>query len=334
MSYHGIKWQYINVLEDVFMNKIGLAVYGLNIYNARRRKKMLDTVDSGIEFLDILEGFLNEGKKEFDTDNHAETVFRVENTERNEIFNEEGQKLYSYISGVVKTGEFGTESELVNRKTKKVTHNKTIDEAEVMPFAFFVAMPCGNIKRGIIILQTEGRYGMKMSFEKRLKKYMRNLYPDLDFAIGTISPKEYIERYLRDGFLKEIRMIKYGIPNDVSERNGLSKKPDANIYEERIIHNPLGFLDAGAEKIRETLNNQRLFTSIVEVPGFDYDKLKFKFSQGKTNKTIDMTNLDSITIIEDITDKVGVKNGHPLYSAVKEEMKRTAEEYLNGMGSL
>lgn len=316
------------------MNKIGLAVYGLNIYKVRKRNKTLGTVDCGIDFLDILESFLEDGKREFDTDNHAETVFRVENTERNEVLDENGKILYSYISGIVKTGEFGTESELVNRKTKRVTHNKTVDEAEVMPFAFLVAMPCKNSTRGIIILQTEGRYGMKGSFEKRIKKYMRNLYPDLSFTMGTIAPKEYVESILRDGFLKEIRMIKYGIPNDVSEKNGLSKDPEANIYEERIIHNPLGFLDAGADKIRETLENQRIYTSIVEIPDFDYDILKFNFSKGKTNKTIDMTNLSSITIIEDITDKAGVKKGHPLYSVVKGEMKNIAEGYLRGMGIL
>lgn len=314
------------------MNKIGLAVYGLEIYQTRRKKKGLNTVNSRVDFLDIMDLFLHNSQQQFDTDNYTETVFKVERIERDEIYNENGQKMYSFISGVVKTGEYGTESELVNRKTKKVTHNKTIDEAEVMPFAFYVAIPQGNTKKGIIIFQTEGRYGMKGSFEKRLKKYMQNLYPDLSFTMGTIAPVEYIERYLRDGFLKEIKMIKYGIPNDVSERNGISKKPEDNAYEERIIHNPLGFLDKGADKIRETLRSQRIYTSIVEIPDFDYDVLKFNFTKGKTNKTINMTNIDSIVIVEDITETAGVNKGHPSYLILKDEMKRTAIDYLHGMG--
>ena len=41
------------------MNKIGLAVYGLEIYQTRRKKKGLNTVNSRVDFLDI---FVSIGK--------------------------------------------------------------------------------------------------------------------------------------------------------------------------------------------------------------------------------------------------------------------------------
>lgn len=50
------------------MNKIGLAVYGLEIYQTQRKKKRLNTFNSRVDFLDIMDLFLHSGQQQFDTD--------------------------------------------------------------------------------------------------------------------------------------------------------------------------------------------------------------------------------------------------------------------------
>ena len=98
------------------------------------------------------------------------------------------------------------------------------------------------------------------------------------------------------------------------------------------INNPLGFLEKGADKIREVLRGQRSLCEVVSVSDFDYDCLKFKFRLGKTEKTIDIGNLDALVVTEDITDQVGVKTGHPDVDILKSEMRETAKEYMRSMG--
>ena len=53
---------------------------------------------------------------------------------------------------------------------------------------------------------------MKSAFEHRMKKFVRHTYEGWNFSLETLMPKEYVEHYLVDGVLKELRMIKYGIP--------------------------------------------------------------------------------------------------------------------------
>lgn len=144
-------------------------------------------------------------------------------------------------------------------------------------------------------------------------------------------PREYVERYLVKGFLKELRMIKYSISRDVSERNGI-KDNDEKCYEERIIHSPLGFLDKGAEKIREVMRGQRALCDVVEIPGFNYDCIKLNFRLGKSAKTINLGNLDCLVVTEDITEQAGVKKGHPDIETLKNEMEETAKGYMMSMG--
>lgn len=311
------------------MKKIGLTVYGLDMYKTEVYN--IDNAEGNLNFINIIQVFAQNNTLEFDVDTNTENVFKFYSTECEDVYDENKHLMFQAITGVVKTGEYGTESEIVHTRTGQTTHNKTAEEAEVMPFAFYIALSPLNSNKGILIFQTEGRYGMKTAFEKRLRKNIRKNFDGWGFSLGNIMPREYVERYLVKGFLKELRIIKYDISQDVSERNGIRGNDD-DVYEERIIHNPLGFLDAGAEKIREAMRGQRALCNIVEISDFDYDCLKFNFKMGKSNKTIDLANLESLVVTEDITEQAGVKKGHPDFEILKNEMRETAKGYMSSMG--
>ena len=311
------------------MKKIGLTVYCLNFY--KDRSYNVDNSEGNLNIIDIMYSFAQSNLQEFDIDTNTENIFKMELIEHREVKDEDGHIMFNAITGVVKTGEYGVEAEIVNMKTGETTHTKTAEEAEVLPFAFYIAVAPLNTSRGIIIFQTEGRYGMKTAFETRMKKFIREKFNGWGFSLGNIMPREYVERYLVKGFLKELRMIKYSISRDVSERNGI-KDNDEKCYEERIIHSPLGFLDKGAEKIREVMRGQRALCDVVEIPGFNYDCIKLNFRLGKSAKTINLGNLDCLVVTEDITEQAGVKKGHPDIETLKNEMEETAKGYMMSMG--
>lgn len=308
------------------MKKIGLTVYKVNVH--RNRSYSVDNAKGNLNFIDIVNSFASATSKEFDVDSNNENIFKfLGKVEHETVKDQNGKEMFQAITGIVKTGDFGTEAEIVNSKTGEKTHNKTVDEAEVLPFAFYLALSPIKKTEGIIIFQTEGRYGMKTAFYKRLRKFISENYDGWGVTLMNMTPREYVERYLVKGFLKEIRVIKHGISHDVCERNGIRGNSEETC-EERILHNPLGFLDRGAEKIREVMRGQRNLCNVVEIPEFDYDCLKFNFKMGKTNKTINLTNLDSLVVTEDITEQVGVEKGHPEFNNLKIQMRETMKGYM------
>lgn len=62
-------------------------------------------------------------------------------------------------------------------------------------------------------------------------------------------PRQYIQKYFREGILQKISMIRYEIPRDETERLGVNYGVNET-YEERIIHKPTGFLERKASYCR------------------------------------------------------------------------------------
>ena len=152
-------------------------------------------------------------------------------------------------------------------------------------------------------------------------------------TMRAIAPKEYIDRYFKKGTLRKIRMIRYEIPEDESNKMGINYGVKQT-KEERIIHRPSGFMERKKREFQEWFSGQRSYTEIMEIEGFEYDDLKLEFSLENTNKTFNLADMNSLVVNEDITKKVRQKGGHPVYDSLKPIMRETAIEYLKGMGLL
>ena len=313
--------------------KISLTIYGLSVIDGRENERIfLDKLIDNKSLTECLEKYIKDNILMYLDDTSKDILFQFEKVEVETAKNENGQDEYIVLFGRVKTGEYGIESELVNVKTNEVTP-KSAEQADMMPFGFCVAVPAGQVNSAVIILQTMGAYGMKVSLQKHLQKCLSDLSPDFQLIMRAIAPKEYIDRYFKNGVLKKIRMIRYEIPEDESNRLGINYGVKQT-KEERIIHKPLGFMERKKKEFKEWRAGQRSYTSIVEIKGFEYDDLKLEFSLGETNKTFNLGDMNSLVVSEDITDQVRQDGGHPAYDSLKIIMKKTAREYLKGMGFL
>lgn len=310
--------------------KVSLVIYGLSILNKENKRALLNDLKDNKSFLDFFLEFVNRTGKKYSNDSEKETVFQFEQIEVEDVFNDEGQLDYRILYGRVKTGEYGIESELVNIGTGAVYH-RSKELADVMPFGFCIAIPSGDINSAIIILQALGNYGMKLPLQKRLQKCITDINPEYNLLMRAIAPKEYLDRYFEHGVLQKIRMIRYEIPEDISNRMGINYGVKQT-KEERIIHKPLGFMEANKKAFQEWRSGQKSYTQIIEIEGYEYDDLKLEFKLGKTVKTFNLGNLEKLVVSEDVTDEVLQSGGHPVFSSLKDKMKDTAKEYLEGMG--
>lgn len=312
--------------------KISLVIYGLSVINEKNKRMFLDNLIENRSLLNVVEEYIKKNISRYSKDSSKEILFQFEKVDTEIINNANGQEQYKVLYGRVKTGEYGIESELVDVQTGTIT-NKTQNQADMMPFGFCLAVPDGRINSAVLILQTMGVYGMKVSLQKHLQKCLTDQMPGLHLLLRSIAPKEYVDRYFKQGVLKKIRLIRYEIPEDESNRLGINYGVKQT-KEERIIHKPLGFMERKKKAFQEWFVGQRSYTDIVEIEGFDYDDLKLEFSLGETSKTFTLRDMNSLVVNEDITKKVKQKGGHPEYDSFKLIMRETAKDYLTGMGFL
>ena len=160
--------------------KISLVIYGLSVLNSKNERVYLDKVINEKSLLSIVEDYINRNILQYSRDTSKETLFQFEKVEIEIEKNSEDQEACRFLYGRVKTGEYGIESELVDVQTGIIT-NKTSSQADMMPFGFCIAVPSGKVNSAIIILQTMGIYGMKVSLQRHLEKCLADQSPELSW---------------------------------------------------------------------------------------------------------------------------------------------------------
>lgn len=311
------------------MKKIGLSVYGMSISKEGVEKQNLNSINQkGI--INILTEYIDMHINEYSNDRRNESLFSFTQKVKEEIFDDNQKLVCRTLCGIIKTGEYGVSSELVDINTGEI-YVRTSEQADIMPFGFCIIVPAGNIDTCIVVVQTIGQFGIKFALQKKIQEIIRAIEPDLFVSMGPVMPREYIQKYFDEGILQKISMIRYEIPEDMAERVGINYGVAAT-KEERIIHKPIGFMERRKNEIKEWMKGQRASTKIIQIEDFDYDILKFVFRLGNTEKTINLNNLDKIVITEDITEKVQTVQGQPVFDSLKPIMIETGKSYLAGQG--
>ena len=127
------------------------------------------------------------------------------------------------------------------------------------------------------------------------------------------------------------RLLGWASPHDISNQIGINNGVEES-YEEYTINKPSGFIKNKGDKIRECIRGQRTVSNIVRIGDFEYDNIKLEFKLGKRYKTINLRNIDNLSLSEDITDEVDLIGGHPTFDSIKPILLETAADYLEEMG--
>lgn len=314
------------------MKQIGATIYGIDVKDSNHNQYEMHTIYEK-SFIDIMYSEAIKELNKFVTDKKGEVVFTYSDLIKEKIKNDQGQELYEVLYMRVKTGEYGIESEIVDSETGDVSYNKKVSDADVMPFGCCIMIPSGKHTSGVIVFQSIGRYGISTVMKKKINGYIKNVDSNLRVAMGTIVPKIYMDRFFKDGILKSVRMIRYGIPDDASDKYGVDRGVKT-IVEERIIRKPRGFLKNKAEALKDCLSGKKRYDEVVQINDFEIDDLRLEFSMGKRVKTISLKNIENVIATEDITKNVILDNGHPEFGSLCIAMKETGEFYLRAKGLL
>lgn len=257
-------------------------------------------------------------------DKSSKTTFRCE--EISEVVDKER---YRYVYLKIKSGDYGSSSDIVNKDSDEVAYKKDANQTEERPFILYIVVPKGSKKviaqKGIMFFQNVGGYGIKTI----TSNYMRKLFSDeynIKLNFRTIVPELFIKKCVTKENLGEIIMIKNGISEDTADKtyNGYGQevrrisKLCLSKSKWDDLHRKIKFFSESKYNLFEFENN-------------NYDDLKLKLKMGERDRIINMNNLENLSIIESIPDNIKDKGGHPKIDSLLEHFEKVTVEYLNEM---
>lgn len=246
--------------------------------------------------------------------------------EENPIIDNEEYKVYC---AKINSGDYGSSSEIINSNTKEIKYKKSVDDIDVKPFFIFLVIPKDNNKikaqKGMLIFQNIGPYGIKTLTTAKMQDYFSDNF-GISIQCNCIAPELFIERVLKKNKLNKICLIKNYKSND--KVDNLSKGYGTEV---RVLSN-LDLSESQFDKLLESIKYASGGKyNLFEFEHMSYHNAKIQVKIGNHVKTINVHNIDRLSIIEEIPDNIKSIDGHPDKNKLIDYLKNTIEDYLSEM---
>lgn len=233
--------------------------------------------------------------------------------------------LYAKVS----SGYYGSSSDIIDSDTKKVKFSKSSTDIDTRPFYVFVIIPKDSekvtVQKGMLIFQNVGQFGIKTITTDYMQSHFSSNW-GITINCRTISPKLFINKVIRQDNIKKFVMVKNLKSADRSDNLGIGYGKEVREIAD------LSFSEAlwkrMFDKIRWVAGDR---DHLFEFEDKKYDTLKVVVDIGGRQRTIDLHNLDNLSIIEAIPDKIKMADGHPNIEMLIDYFKQVAAEYLEEM---
>ncbi len=245
--------------------------------------------------------------------------------EYKEVFFGDTEK-FKYIYAVIHSGNYGSASEICDIQTREIKYNKKPTDADIRPFYLFVVIPKDSINvkvnKGMLLFQNVGPYGVKTITTHYMQEFFSRRY-GITLKCSTIAPQLFIKKVISKDTIKKFIMVKNHISSDLADNintgYGIEVRQIANFHFSDTMWGKL------LEKISYVANGR---FNLFEFEQKEYDTLKLLVSVGGRDRTIDLHNLENLSIIEGIPDNIQGVDGHPIRESLIKHLEQVASEYL------
>lgn len=297
-------------------------------YSREEEKIALNSYEIGNQKNDFnVINYLNEFMLKYTNYIDDDKSMKVFSVERGSIIHNEKTD-YRFISCIIKSGSYGIESDITDRLTDEVVYTKQYDDADVKKFRclFYVPKNKKNFiaKKGIIVFQTIGNYGVKTITLKLLRNFFADA--DLTFETRCISVVAFLKEILSQDKLKKVSFIKNVMSSDDSDNIYVNRGKEVLTYVNP--HLKSNVLQSLIDLIERKSHNEQ---SIIEIDDKFFSDIKLTFKIKESQKTVSLSKIDKFSIIEDIPDNVyrmSVHDGKILVEYILDSIKDYIE-YIN-----
>lgn len=283
------------------------------IYKENSSEKIVFTNAKEI-FIDFFEKFSN-----YENDSEDKKLFSC-SLDKNDIGETEQ---YNYVLATVHSGSYGVPSKIIDSDTKEELMQTTNKHAPVKDFYVLVIVPKDydkvNVAKGLLLFQNIGQYGVKTVTTKYLRQYFSSYY-DLTTICGNISPKVFIDKLFKNNAVRDIILTKNFISDDEADKKGYGK-------ETRTL-SKLKMSDSIITKLKNFASGS-CYT--YEFENIKYDQTKLYVDIGGRFRTIDLHNIEKLSVIEAIPDEYLLADGTVKKQELLEYFKKLAKEYIDTM---
>lgn len=239
------------------------------------------------------------------------------------------------FAGRIETGDYGRASKIVDIKTKKLAHHKTVNQADMPPFYFRIHVPDGGTT-AVMVLQRIGLQGLKGTIEMDLSRYFAQM--GYTARIGTLTDRDLLNEYLTHGQLQEITVLTHTLPSDPRDAIKHTKingqRPPAGTKMEISFSKKNGF-GAALDTARDAFRSKKSARDLVEVYGLENpEEVTFSIDLDGVSKRFRVMHPDEIGVKYDVTDNVQFDNNHhPTFASIDQLAKQWCKTLMKQVNS-
>lgn len=326
------------------MQDISVGIYSIRLYDSKMNEYIEIRRNSySIDLVGVIKGYFNNMLKKGRVDKKGKSLFIVE-----DIIENKAMKL----SGTIKTGNYGYESEMYDTKNNlnlknsqeeniivenlKKIYTKPKEYAEVLPFIFDFNLKDNGNKKLYLALQRFGQYGIKTLLEKELNLFLREHYSEyknLFIKIHDLVSEKIIREYYQKEGIRAITLKRYRVPEDIADilRNNGALPEDYKVeYTIKPIkrNGKIPFLKNIFNFFCSEKKNIKNIIEITKNKELMYDDISAELIVDGKIKKVDFSNFQKFKVYE-IVEVDRENNGHPNKKQLLEKMDDLLKETIS-----
>jgi hypothetical protein len=287
---------------------ISLASYAIRVWNIDEREAdPISSFGDDTDLFDFLNEFFAGLKIKVAHDEDIQQVLRVKTL----------KVVKRQLSGIIETGDYGSESELWDVKKQSVAHTRQTTEADMLPFYFLVDIPEGP-DEGLLVLERRGMSGIRQILYQAVSFEFDKKFSDHRLRFDPLVQAKELEKY-RKGKIENIRFVRFDIPKDISEAFASGHK-EVKGRVELVVHAQRGKSLPLNDKLSKFLRGGTKVGELIALDemNFKYQNIKMQSRVGRSRRTIDLARAKHLRSYHDISDTVQFdpKSGNPQFDSI------------------
>lgn len=236
---------------------------------------------------------------------------------------------YRFLYTIIKSGSYGSSSDIVDTNTKKIVYKLQPEHTVEKPFYLYVVIPKDNktvkVQKGMFFFQNVGQFGIKTITTDYMKEFFSDKF-NITLECKTIAPKLFVDRMLTQDNVLQIMMTKNYSSGDSADNIDVGYGVETHV---------IGNLVFKQERWNKIKNDILFFAqgklNLFEFNNIQYQKLKVKANIGGRIRTINMNNIENLSLIEGIPEDIQDIDGHPKKFLLLNYFEKVANEYISEM---